>query len=357
MRKILVTAIHPAPYIDLWLEALNVYYSVDALYLHDVTPEKGWKNYQNDNVKLYAQYSFLSKLKLMTEYDLVILSGWNTMEHIFLSISLLFFETKVAFFCDHPIVGQTKSSHFYNAIKRLIFGSADFILPASMSCKLYLEKTYGIKKKKMHVFPYAHSTPQTDILKVNRQRQEQLRDGKKIKLLIANRFVERKGYKIVLNAFKILQKDNLLNQFDITVVGDGEQFVCYKDLFTRLYHGINFLGWVENEDYENYMDNCDVFLHASLFEPFGIPPLDAMQRGKTIIVSDGVKSVDFIAENCKTSGIYVYSSDNSSQLVEILKTIVKDRDRLYDNSEKIITVANENYSAHINIEAVQKIIL
>lgn len=45
------------------------------------------------------------------------------------------------------------------------------------------------------------------------------------------------------------------------------------------------------------MLNTDVFIHASIFEPFGIPPIDAMKCGKVLVCSKGIKSVEGIIED------------------------------------------------------------
>jgi len=99
------------------------------------------------------------------------------------------------------------------------------------------------------------------------------------------------------------------------------------------------------------MDNCDVYLHASLFEPFGIPPLDAVQRGKNVIVSDGVKSMvdlDFISHK-----VQIYPANDYMALFVCLKNIVETKERLYIDFKKTIIAFEKNYSLKNNMDAIK----
>lgn len=140
---------------------------------------------------------------------------------------------------------------------------------------------------------------------MNSLRIRKLRNKEKINIFIANNFVERKGYSILMEAFTLLKQNNLIDKFNIVIAGTGVLFEKYSKEFMNLSSNIILLGWIEQEEYLFNMNNCDVYIHASLFEPFGIPPLDAMARGKLLIVSDGVKSTDRIIEDSING--YVYS--------------------------------------------------
>ncbi len=154
---------------------------------------------------------------------------------------------------------------------------------------------------------------------MNSLRIRKLRNKEKINIFIANNFVERKGYSILMEAFTLLKQNNLIDKFNIVIAGTGVLFEKYSKEFMNLSSNIILLGWIEQEEYLFNMNNCDVYIHASLFEPFGIPPLDAMARGKLLIVSDGVKSTDRIIEDSING--YVYSAPKSEELYEILKKL------------------------------------
>lgn len=354
-NKIILTTNHPAPYIDLWIDALENNYDIDIFYAKKSEKEKGWKKYKYSKGNLYADFSFFKKLNIFRKNDLVILGGWGLKENVLLCIALMPFKTKVAFFCDHPIPESSKTSLLMRTAKRMIMKSADYIFPASESCKNYLHHTYKVSQSRMYVFPYAHSLPHSNINDINRGRSEQLIMDDRIGLFIANRFVKRKGYDVVIKAFKRLHENHLLQHFKIRIAGNGEDFAYYKNIFNELSDEIDLLGWIENDEYEEELDRCDVFLHASIFEPFGIPPLDAMQRGKQVIVSDGVKSTDYMIDQ-ENRGIHIYPANDECALADQLKRIINNKTDLYKKNDEIITLVDQEYSIEKNINAI-KIVL
>lgn len=49
---------------------------------------------------------------------------------------------------------------------------------------------------------------------------------------------------------------------------------------------VRFLGWVSDEDREGLYALAEVFAFPSLYEGFGLPPLEAMARGVPVVTSD-----------------------------------------------------------------------
>ena len=99
------------------------------------------------------------------------------------------------------------------------------------------------------------------------------------------------------------------------------------------------------------MNQADIYIHASLHEPFGIPPLDAMIRGKCVIVSNEVQSTNSLIEN----GIngYKYPALSAEKLAELLKNI--DIEKMYEiglNAQKSVA---QKYSYQIYLDALHGI--
>ena len=51
-------------------------------------------------------------------------------------------------------------------------------------------------------------------------------------------------------------------------------------------HDVRFIGWVRTEDLEGLYGLASLFAFPSLYEGFGLPPLEAMARGVPVITSD-----------------------------------------------------------------------
>lgn len=50
--------------------------------------------------------------------------------------------------------------------------------------------------------------------------------------------------------------------------------------------GVSWLGYVSDERYRELLNTCAVFAYPSLYEGFGLPVLDAMERGVPVLTSD-----------------------------------------------------------------------
>lgn len=353
-KKILLTNIHPAPYIDLWISVLSKDYEVDTLYGYNRIDEKAWNNYVDKKFDLYSNYSFFRLLRKMKQYDLIIhAAGWGFVYNIILTLILNFFKTKVVFFADHPIVGDSKDSGVFFVLKKIIICSADYLFTASPSCTQFYKQKGYIDSRFVLYFPYLPFSVNSDIIDINRQRKNVLANGGKINLFIANRFIPRKGYDVVYDAFLMLKTNNLLDMFDIIIAGNGVELDYFKSKFLGLDNSIQFLEWVENDIYETLLQNCDVYLHASLFEPFGIPPIDALQNNKTVIVSDGVKSTSHYKPS---DSLMIYKSTNATELFQNLKFVYLNKVNLYSQSAYNQQYVSSDYSSQHILETISSIL-
>ena len=95
------------------------------------------------------------------------------------------------------------------------------------------------------------------------------------------RMVNKKGFHIVLNAFKKLTKTDI--NATLVIGGEGPELTNLKRLCEELELGehVKFVGW--KKDVESFLKSIDIFVLPSLDEPFGIAVLEAMAMGKPII--------------------------------------------------------------------------
>ena len=159
----------------------------------------------------------------------------------------------------------------------------------------------------------------------------------------------RKGYSSIVEAFSIMSKNNSLNRFKIKIAGNGECFDETKTSLDGLNEDIEFLGWVEPDQYSHLINNCDIYIHASLFEPFGIPPLDAMCRQKLLVASNGVESVSSLL----TTGVdgFLFSAGDGKELAHILENI--DVNNLYTIARKGRETLLSTYNKTVYQEAIE----
>jgi len=105
------------------------------------------------------------------------------------------------------------------------------------------------------------------------------------------RMVTKKGFHIVLDAFKMLIKKNI--RATLLIGGSGPELQKLKSQCVELglARHVKFVGWIK--DIESFLEEADIFVLPSLDEPFGIAVLEAMAMGKPIVStkSQGPKEV------------------------------------------------------------------
>lgn len=325
MKKILFTAIHPAPYIDQWIFELRKNYEIQVAYNYAKSAAKTWTTYTPVKGKLLKEYGLIGWFKQIITNDIIILNGWNKPYNIYSLIITLLFRKKVFVFSDYPVENSKYTFKWY--IKKCFLSLlVPYILCATKSTQKYYQRIFSYKEKNTIFFPYA-TIKAPDLTEINRQRQSELLLNHKIRFFIANNFRKRKGYDIFIQSLLFLTPKELA-QMDLIIAGSGELFHEYSTKLKGIKSDIKFLGWIEENEYENYLQQTDVLIHASTFEPFGIPPIDAMKFGKLVISSDGVKSIN----ETIVDGIngYIFKAGNPQELSQKIKETIKNRDILYD---------------------------
>ncbi len=129
----------------------------------------------------------------------------------------------------------------------------------------------------------------------------------------------------------ILNCANNNPSYQFVVAGGGDlDSVRIKLGFDKL-DNVLFLGYVSDEEAKSLMKNCTAFLFPTLYEGFGIPPLEAVACGaKSIIVSD----TPCMHEIYKDYAFYINPLDYNNTRIDEFKTInTKDVLKLYDWNE------------------------
>ncbi len=70
------------------------------------------------------------------------------------------------------------------------------------------------------------------------------------------------------------------------IAGGGKLKGVTRDLGLLDLPNVQFLGYVSDEDVRTLMRDCKAFLFPSLYEGFGLPPLEALAEGANIVISD-----------------------------------------------------------------------
>lgn len=100
-------------------------------------------------------------------------------------------------------------------------------------------------------------------------------------------FSKRKNIALLIKAFSKLVK-HMDRDFRLVIVGSyrdaSQEFVKLVDSL-NMNEYIKFTGFAPDEELPIYYNACDVFVYPSLYEGFGLPPLEAMSCGTPVITS------------------------------------------------------------------------
>lgn len=158
---------------------------------------------------------------------------------------------------------------------------------------------------------------------------KQIREENKINICIVARKHPLKGFITFIDAWKEFKLKDKINQVYIISHDDLSNF----DLSDKKY---KIVVPKSDEEISNVMNKSHIFISTSWWEGFGLPPLEAIACGTSIIVSDsgGVNEYAKDKYNC-----LIYPPKNPSKLLEGLNELVEKRikrEELVKNSKEIV---------------------
>jgi len=163
-----------------------------------------------------------------------------------------------------------------------------------------------------------------------------------------------KNLKQLILAVKILQ--NSIHDYKLVIVGKKEGFRTNDPILLEMINNdpfltdrIIFTGYVSNEDLVNLYNLASLFVFPSIYEGFGLPPLEAMASGCPTLVSNAAS----IPEVCGDSARYFDPNDPNDIAVRI-EDALSDTDNNQYYIEKGINRAysfswKKNYRQHIEL--------
>lgn len=163
------------------------------------------------------------------------------------------------------------------------------ILTVSNYAKRDIVDTYRINDKKVVVTYNAAAKEYVKIKKTVREREimcDQFGIGDFEYILTVGNIQPRKNLKRLIRAFALLQKEH---DRKIKLVIVGKKAWMYEDTFNEAKEYtdyIVFTDYVEREDLVRLYNYAKCFVYPSLYEGFGIPPIEALACGTPVAVSN-----------------------------------------------------------------------
>src|SRR3954469_9448054 len=158
-------------------------------------------------------------------------------------------------------------------------------------------------------------------------------------LLYAGRISPHKNVLRLIEAFSALktelEKDQLWPDLKLIIIGDdlsGNPDLRRTVVRSGVQNEVRFLGFVPIEVLRIFYDEAKVFVFPSLYEGFGLPPLEAMAHGTPVITSN-VSSLPEVVGNAAV----LVNPENVFEIKRALYRVLTDpplRDRMKERGYK-----------------------
>jgi len=135
-----------------------------------------------------------------------------------------------------------------------------------------------------------------------------------------------------------LAKDGLFPDLKLIIIGDdlsGNPDLRRTVVRSGVQNDVRFLGFIPIEVLRIFYDCAKIFVFPSLYEGFGLPPLEAMAHGTPVVTSN----VSSLPEVVGSAAVLV-NPENVFEIMRALHRVLTDqslRDRMKDRGYKQAT--------------------
>jgi glycosyltransferase involved in cell wall biosynthesis len=229
------------------------------------------------------------------------------------------------------------SRMFYSKWMPFSYRKASKIITISESTKKDIIRVLGIDEHKIKVIPLAYDRkfekeiPTQEIEKVKKKYSLP-----KEYLLHIGTLEPRKNLDFLIEAFaEVISKGN----DDLGLVITGKKGWYYEGLFEKvknlsLEHRVIFTGYIDEVDKAAIYQGAKIFTFPSVYEGFGLPPLEAMASGIPVISSDTSSMPEVVGD----AGILLSPYDKKGWIKAINELILNKalyKEMIQKNKEQI----------------------
>jgi glycosyltransferase involved in cell wall biosynthesis len=131
----------------------------------------------------------------------------------------------------------------------------------------------------------------------------------------------RKNIATLIESFEQLRTDNPdLKTKLILIGGESPLFAAVRLQIKQFHNDVVFKGFVSDEELKQYYRNAMVVAYPSLYEGFGLPPLEAMASGAPVVTSNTSSLPEVVGD-----AALMVSPYDCAQLAGTLARVIRDR--------------------------------
>ena len=229
--------------------------------------------------------------------------------------------------------GAKRFMHFH--LTQHVLNGAARVFAVSSFTKIELEKLFGVPGSKMQViynaiderFLHGHATES------ERQFIAERYQVNYPFLLYAGRISPQKNVVRIIEAFSALKTelDKIGQYSDLKLIIIGDELSKHPDLRrtvirSGVQNDVRFLGFVPIDTLRIFYDAAKVFVFPSLYEGFGLPPLEAMAHGTPVLTSNSSSLPEVVG-----NAAVLVNPENVFEMGRVLQRVLLDhnlRDKL-----------------------------
>ncbi|WP_172197880.1 glycosyltransferase family 1 protein [Campylobacter sp. RM16188] len=199
---------------------------------------------------------------------------------------------------------------------------ADKIITVSNFIKKEIVATLEIDSKDVEVIYNGYD--ENVFYKRDKIAQTSLKDELDLKkefILFVGSIEPRKNLKTLIKSYNLLDED-LQNKFDLVIVGAKGWENSEIHNLIKQNSNIKFLGYIDDESLATLYSAATVFVYPSVYEGFGIPPLEAMACGCPVMLSD----IEVFREIYSSNAVF-FDTLNEVDLKEKMLNLLTDKDK------------------------------
>lgn len=156
----------------------------------------------------------------------------------------------------------------------------------------------------------------------------------------------RKNLKLFINAYRALA---ISGEINIPLVLAGRRGWKIDDLLAGIEDDVKkkilFTGFIEDDDLPAIYANARLFVFPSMYEGFGIPPLEALACGTPVLSSDSTSLPEVLGNNAQ-----YFQNNNMKSLEEKIIVALKSENHefvitysWFDEANKLYSIMKEQY--------------
>lgn len=204
-----------------------------------------------------------------------------------------------------------------------IVEQADQIVTVSEASKSDIISVFGIEPGKITVLPSAPSAAYRPLPQETTRRKLALKYGiKRSFILYVGGLNPRKNVAELIQAYAKINRE-LRDGQQLLILGPECKHRYRLQLLAEalgLTEEVIFPGFVPSEDLPLFYNGADLFVYPSLYEGFGLPPIEAMACGTPVITSN-VSSLPEVVDHAALQ----VAPDDTLQLAECIFRVLNDQ--------------------------------